>query len=199
MSNQIKVKGILRNITFSHTIGDVEYNKAELLVPRDNGKEDLLDVKFKKFSNNNEENSEVALSGNLRTFTEKQNDKNKVHHYIFTYFDVPEECDQERLNDVIVSGHICKLGELTTLKNQKQLIRFVLANKIEKGSSILTSYLHCVGFGVVAKELSECSVNDVIEVYGELHSREYKKILDDEGNFEIRIAHEVFTRGFEVL
>lgn len=194
--NIVKVKGLLRNIAFSHTIGDVEYCKAELLVPRENGKEDLLDIKFKKFSNTNEENSIVSLSGNIRTFTEKQGEKNKVHHYIFTYFDIPEE-DEDVLNEVVLSGRICKLGELTTLKNQKQLIRFVLANNIEKGNSSLTSYLHCVAFGVTAKQMSELTVNDRIVIHGEFHSREYKKILDNEGNFEMKVAHEIFVKDFQ--
>ena len=48
--NNINLKGILKNIQYSHNIGDIEYDKATLLVARDNGKEDLIELKFKRFS-----------------------------------------------------------------------------------------------------------------------------------------------------
>lgn len=193
--NEIKLRGTLKNIRPSHKIGDVEYNKAELLVPRSTGQEDLIDIKFKKFSNTNAENDVVSLVGNVRTFTEQVENKNRVQHYVFTYFDVPSEED-EFLNVVELDGRICKLGELTTLNNQKQLVRFILANNITKGNSTLTSYIHCVAFGVTARKLSDCKVNDKLVITGKMHSREYKKFIDNEGNFEIRIAHEIFVKDF---
>ena len=49
--NTIILSGIIKNIQFSHKIDDIEYYKANLLVTRENGKEDLINLKFKKFSN----------------------------------------------------------------------------------------------------------------------------------------------------
>ena len=49
--NKITLKGKLKNTQFSHKIGDVEYNKSNLVVMREDGREDIIDIKFKKFSN----------------------------------------------------------------------------------------------------------------------------------------------------
>ena len=49
--NEVKLKGIIRNIQYSHNIGDITYDKAELIVNRSNGQEDLINIKFKRFSN----------------------------------------------------------------------------------------------------------------------------------------------------
>ena len=48
--NKIILKGIIKNIQPSHTIKDIEYNKADIIVNRNDGKEDILSLKFKKFT-----------------------------------------------------------------------------------------------------------------------------------------------------
>ena len=101
--NTIKLKGILTNISSSHEIGGVEFCKANLLVKRVDGREDLINIRFKKFSNPYNEGQEISLSGNLRSYSSKlENGKNKVDLYVFTYFDQPElnEDDQEEENSV---------------------------------------------------------------------------------------------------
>ena len=45
--NKINVKGLIRNIQPSHVIKDIEYNKADLVVTRKDGKEDVLNLRFK--------------------------------------------------------------------------------------------------------------------------------------------------------
>ena len=46
--NTITLKGVLYNIRPSHKIKDVEYDQANLIVPRCDGKEDCISLKFKK-------------------------------------------------------------------------------------------------------------------------------------------------------
>ena len=49
--NQIKLKGVLRNIEYSHTINGTDYQKAELVVKRPDGDDDVLSLRFKQYSN----------------------------------------------------------------------------------------------------------------------------------------------------
>ena len=51
MTNEIRLKGIICNIQPSHTIGEIQYDKADLIVKRIDGREDVLDLRFKKFCN----------------------------------------------------------------------------------------------------------------------------------------------------
>lgn len=203
--NKINVKGILKNIQPSHTINDIEYDKADLVVTRKDGKEDILNIRFKKFSNPYKDNQEVSIIGNVRSYSQHlDNGKNKVELYIFTYFDPAElnEDDTEIINKFEIDGRICKMEELRKTKDGKSAIHFILANNliIEETNQKLNSYLPCIAWGKLAKEIAQLKVNDRIEVVGELHSREYKKIIDQEsGEFEFRIAHECVINSFNQL
>ena len=198
--NEIKIKGYLRNIEPSHMIGDVEYDKAQLVV-RGEDREDIIDIKFKRFSNAYKEDDLVTLTGNVRSYSiVLDSGKNRVQIYVFTYFDKPEEDDSEYLNSVRIDGRICKLEELRTLSNGKSNIHFILANNLIIGESSqkLNSYIPCIAWGNVAKEIAKLSVNSKISVSGRLQSREYKKRLSDK-DFEIRVAHELYIESVEVI
>lgn len=201
--NSVKLKGIITNIQPSHTIQGIEFNKANLIVKRSDGKEDSLNIRFKKFSNPYVDNSEVTLSGNLRSYsTRLENGNNKVELYVFTYFDQPEldENDQEYVNHVELDGRICKIEKLRETKHGKHNIHMILANNliVSDGVKKLNSYIPCIAWGNDAVKLSELAVNTKLKLVGELHSREYRKTLSD-GSFEIRVAHECVIKSFEVL
>lgn len=196
--NTINLKGYLKDILPSHTIEGVEFNKAHLIVKRSNGKEDILDIKFKKLTNKYKENDLVFLKGNIRSYSYKVlGNKNRVNIYVFTYFDVPEnECN----NQAELDGRICKIDPIRRTKTGKNNIHFIVANNITSESSDkrLNSYIPCIAWGKLARELSKLSVNTKIKLNGELHSREHRRMLDD-GTYELCVAHELFVTSYEVL
>lgn len=201
--NVIKLKGLLRNIQFSHNIGEVEYDKADLIVPRSDGKEDTLSIRFKKFSNHYSNDQQVELVGNVRSYSEKlDTGKNKVSIYVFTYFDIPEVCegDVETNNEFELDGRICKIDALRTTENGKQNVHFILANNIisNDGKQKLNNYIPMVVWGKNAIEFAKLGVSDKVKVKGQLHSRTYTKTLEN-GETEIRVAHEGVVTEFEVL
>ena len=67
--NTIRLKGVLRDIQDSHTINGIEFSRAHLIVPREDGKEDVLNVRFKKYSIPYQEDQEVSFSGNIRSYS----------------------------------------------------------------------------------------------------------------------------------
>ena len=68
--NNIILKGIIRNIQPSHTIKNVDYDKAELIVKRKDGKEDLLNLRFKKYTNKYKDLDEINITGNVRSYSQ---------------------------------------------------------------------------------------------------------------------------------
>lgn len=202
--NTIRLKGILKNIQPSHVINEIEFSKATLVVPRTTeSAEDVLNIRFKKYSNLYAENDEVSLSGNLRSYSSRlENGKNKVELYVFTYFDQPEldENDEECINRVDLDGRICKIDKLRKTKNGNSNLHFILANNllVSDGSKKLNSYIPCIAWDSIADELSSASVNTSIQIRGVLNSREYKKMLPD-GSFEFRVAHEVVVKDYKIL
>lgn len=197
--NEAIFRGILKDIEPSHTIEDITFDKAKLIVKRKNGSEDAINLRFKSFCNKYKENDEIEIKGNVRSYSYKvSEDKNKVIVYVFTYFDEPEECDI--INKVEIDGRICKINPLRKNNNGKHNIHFILANNLvaSDSSKRLNSYIPCIGWGLTAKELSKLSVNTKLKIIGELHSREHKKVHPS-GEVEIRVAHELHVNKFEVI
>lgn len=193
MKNYIYLKGIVQDIEYSHTVGDIVFNKANLIVKRHDGKEDILTIKYKQFSADIKEHKEVELVGNIRSFSQQIDGRNKVEVYVFTYFDDVEE-DCEEPNVATVEGRICKKDEIRVTSKGKQYIHFILANNIiVDGKQKLNSYIPCVAWGKTAQDIDKMyNVNDLVEIDGQLHSREYTKKYDN-GEIEIRVAHEFAT------
>lgn len=185
--NKIILKGIINNIEYSHSINDVDYNKATMIVPRIDGKEDIINLKFKKFSNPYNDGDQIEIQGNIRTYSQRLQDKNKVSIYVFTYFDLPEH---EELNMVELDGRICKLGELRKTQSGKDVIDFIIANNLITDHQTLNCYIPCVAWGKFAKQIAKYTLGDLIHIKGQLQSREYKKKTSD-NDFDIRVAHEL--------
>ena len=184
--NIIKLQGIIKDIEYSHITNDIIFYKAHLLVSKENGKEDLLNIKFKRFSNPYKENDKINIIGNIRTFSEKREDgTNKVEVYVFTYFDEPDSIET---NQVELSGKVVRTNGLRKTRNGKDVLDFILMNTIEnENGRPINCYIPCVAWGKNAKNIK---INSDININGQLVSREYKKLLNDK-DFEIKVAHEV--------
>ena len=196
--NQIILKGHFRDIQLSHVIEGVEYCKSDFIVKNAyTGNDDVISLKFKKFSNKYKDGDYAEIYGNIRSYSHKNSDgTNKVNIYVFTYQDILNvECNED--NSAIIDGRICKKDILRTTKSGKNNFHFTLANNIisDKTNQKVNSYIPCVAWGRLAVEMSKLDINDKIEVTGELHSREYKKQLDN-GEIEIKVAHELVVKTY---
>lgn len=197
--NNVYLSGIIKDIKESHTIGSTIFNKAKIITKRPNGQEDVIDLKFKSLSNKYKDNDEITLIGNVRSYSEKQDNSSKVSIYVFTYFDIPTEVLTDTNNMCEIDGRICKINPIRNTKDKKQNIHFIVANNISNdGGKRLSSYIPCIAWGNVARDLENLSVNTKVKLIGELHSREHKKFFKD-GTFELRVAHELLVKEYEVL
>ena len=199
--NKIYLSGLIKDIQESHKIGSTLFNKAQIITKRENGQEDIVDLKFKSLSNTMyKDNDFVTLTGNIRSFSEKDSDnKNKVSIYVFTYFDLPEVALEDTNNKCEIDGRICKINPIRNTKDGKQNIHFIIANNIESSNNRrLSSYIPCIAWGKLAREISKLSVNDFVNIVGQLHSREHKKYLEN-GDCELRVAHELLVKECKVV
>lgn len=198
--NEVILSGMFRNVQHSHTINNIEYDKADIVVARKNGVEDVLPLKFKKFSNKYTEGQNIELTGNLRSYSTRRPDgTNKVELYVFTYFDIPQTDEQDHIitNSVRISGRVCKVDMPRIDSKGKESVHFILANNIQinKTGTKIDTYIPCICVDATAQSAEELHVGDAIEIRGELHSNVYKKYLPN-GEMELRTAHTVFVTGF---
>ena len=197
--NEIKLKGKISNIEFSHIINNIEYQKADLIVPKENGEHDIIPLRFKSSSNIGYVNEQqIVLDGNIRSYSQRlDNGKNRVNIYVFTYFDPTEDLD---IYDYFqVDGRVCKLDKIRG-SSKGDRFHLTLANNIisRNNKQKLNNYLPVVCYGDWAQRASELKISDKILVKGQLHSRIYRK-MDKEGNVSVRTAIELVATSFEVL
>lgn len=195
--NQINLRGKITNITSSHEIQGVEFNRATLVVPSKNGKDDLVDIRFKRFSNPYKDGDEVSLRGNLRSYsTSLPSGKTKVDLYVFTYFDA---ATTEDINKGCIEGRICKIEELRNSTKGSKNLHFILANNmiVSNGSKKLNSYIPCIAWNDLAEKLSDCTVNTKLRLTGRLHSRTYTKVI--EGISKEHLVHEFVIEDAIIL
>ena len=195
MANEIILRGFLRDIEFSHYQGNVEYEKANLICPRLGGKEDdIISLRYKKFTNKYKEGDFIEITGNLRSYSSKQENKNSVQIYVFTYFDAPEEYSG---NCCQIDGRICKIDSVRYSKRGVPYLHFILANNIfTNDGKKINSYIPCVCYQDDVDTILELGVNGQIKIEGEFHSHTYKKKLEND-EIEFRVAHEVTVKTIE--
>lgn len=194
--NKINLRGYLRDIEHSHNIGDIEYEKANLICPNTSGRDDdIISLKYKKYSNKYKEGDFIELEGNLRSYSTSKDGKNTVQIYVFTYFDLPEVISA---NNTEIDGRICKIEPLRSTQYNKQYLHFTLANNIFTKDKKINNYIPCICYNELAEELAKYTVNTKIMLEGEFHSHCYKKYLTDT-EFEYRIAHELLVKNYEIL
>lgn len=195
--NKISLRGYLRDIQYSHNIGDIEYEKANIICPNSFGKDDdIISLKYKKYSNKYKEGDFIELEGNLRSYSTSINGKNSVQIYVFTYFDKP---DIISINNTDIDGRICKIDKIKTTKYGKKYLHFTLANNIfTNNNKKINNYIPCTCYDDIAQEFSNLSVNTKLNISGEFHSHCYKKYTIED-NFEYRVAHELTIKEYEIV
>ena len=194
--NEIKLKGKISNIEFSHVINEIEYQKANLIVPKEDGEWDTIPLRFKSSCNiGYQDGQEIVLDGNIRSYSQRlENGKNRVNIYVFTYLDPTEDLDID--NYFQVDGRVCKVDKLRGINNNR--FQFILANNIisSNNKQKLNNYLPVVLYGELAQKASELQVSDKVLIKGQLHSRTYRKV-DVNGNVSVRTAIELEATSLE--
>jgi len=197
--NQIKLKGKISGIEFSHTINDIEYQKANLYVPKENAEEDIIPLKFRSNSNPGYKDGDiVVLDGNVRSYSQKTSDgKSKVNIYVFSYLDPTEDLDI--YNYFQIDGRVCKVDRLRGT-NSVPRFQFILANNIisNLNKQKINNYLPVVLYNELSNWGTKLKVSDQVLIKGQLHSRFYKKI-DNQGNVSSKMALELVATDIEVL
>lgn len=195
MLNEVKLKGVLSNIQPSHTVRGIEYYRGEITTKRQDGKGDVVNLKFKRFSCPYKDDDVVSLIGNVRSYIHKENGENRTELYVYTYFDPAETAGningEEKNNVIRIRGVIYKKKPLWSGATGKHNISFMLYNDLTDadGRKSIRSFIPCVAHGEMAKLIDEVPIGSLVDIAGEIHSRTYEKKKGDD--VEIRVVHEV--------
>ena len=196
-TNKVIACGQIKSpLQFSHkTYGEVFYTFV-LGIERRSGYVDELNVVISErliYETPLREGDFVEITGQIRTYNENIDGRNKLNVVIFARELLTNEDVEYYENYVFIEGYVCKLPVKRTSPMGRDICDLMIAvNRMYNKSD----YIPCIAWGRNASFAEKLEVGTKVYIEGRLQSREYKKKLDD-GSAEIRCAYEVSVLRLE--
>lgn len=190
-TNRVELSGmIITEPEFSHKSYGESFFQFALAVERKSGYRDEIQVIVSDRLMAMEHfyvGGRVCVLGQIRTYNEFVNGKNKLSVVVFAR-EVTDECDcMGDENIVELEGYICKEPIKRVSPLGREICDVMLAvNRMYNKSD----YIPCIAWGRNAVYAGGLSVGSRLAITGRMQSREYRK-KDAEGNVEIKVAYEV--------
>ena len=193
--NQITVRGSLQQLpVFSHENHGKKFYHFTLDIPRLSGAVDSLQVVASEEVLNAMDPSAgemLTITGQIRSHNIRSEGVRHLLIFIFANTIVAE--GGEPMNDVLLSGPICKEPVFRRTPLGREICDVMLA--VPRAFK-RADYLPCILWGRTAQDISRCHVRDTIKIQGRLQSRAYTKLTED-GPVE-RIAYEISALSAEI-
>lgn len=190
-SNVAELCGVvLSDLKFSHkTYGEIFYIFV-LGIERRSGYIDEINIMVSErliFENPPREGDFVEIKGQVRTYNEIIDDKNKLNVVVFAKEIYLSENFGYNENYIYLEGFLCKAPLKRTSPLGREICDLMLAvNRMYNKSD----YIPCIAWGRNAGYAEKLGVGTKLVIEGRIQSREYKKKLED-GTAEMRKAFEV--------
>ena len=195
-TNSITLRGSLLELPeFSHENHGKRFFSFSLEIPRLSGAVDILPVIASEAIMNSIDLSGgemLKVTGQIRSHNSRSNGVRHLLIFIFATNICAE--DSEPINEVILSGFLCKepIFRRTPLGREICDIMLAIPRAFRRAD-----YLPCILWGKTAQEISQCHTRDQIYINGRLQSRIYTK-LTEEGAQE-RTAYEISALSAEII
>ena len=181
---------VLSELKFSHkTYGEIFYTFA-LGIERRSGYIDEINIMVSErliFENSPRLNDFVEIKGQVRTYNELSEGRNKLNVVVFAKEICLSESFGYNENYVYLEGFLCKEPIKRTSPLGRDICDLMLAvNRMYNKSD----YIPCIAWGRNAGYAESLGVGTKLSVEGRIQSREYRKKLED-GSSEVRKAFEV--------
>ena len=190
-SNVAELCGVvLSELRFSHkTYGEIFYTFV-LGIERRSGYIDEINIMVSErliFDNPPREGDFVEIKGQIRTYNEIVDEKNKLNVVVFAKEIYQSENFGYNENYIYLEGFLCKPPIYRSTPFGREICDMMLAvNRMYNKSD----YIPCIAWGRNAGYAEKLGVGTKLALEGRIQSREYKKKLDD-GTAEMRKAFEV--------
>ncbi|MDO4846129.1 MAG: single-stranded DNA-binding protein [Oscillospiraceae bacterium] len=173
--------------SFSHENHGRRFFRFVLDVPRLSGTSDLLpvlaaeDVLSQADVNDGDA---IRVTGQLRSFNSRSENRRRLVLSVFA--SAVENCSAEPLNDVCLTGAICRTPVFRRTPLGREICDLMLAVSRRYHR---TDYVPCILWGKAAQDAAQQPVGTRMELHGRLQSREYLKVLEDRS--EQRVTYEL--------
>ena len=189
---------VLSELKFSHkTYGEIFYTFV-LGIERRSGYIDEINIMVSErliFENSPRINDFVEIKGQVRTYNELSEGRNKLNVVVFAKEICLSESFGYNENYVYLEGFLCKEPIKRTSPLGRDICDLMLAvNRMYNKSD----YIPCIAWGRNAVRAHSMAIGCHVNIQGRLQSRKYTK-KHDSGDFEERIAYELSLSRLEEL
>lgn len=196
VTNRIWLRGSLAELPqFSHENHDKRFYRFPLEVERLSGTVDILPVIVPEpvlWEMDLSGGSMLEVTGQIRTFNSRGVSGRKL--VISVYAETLSACEGEAVNEVELTGTVCKEPVYRRTPLGREICDVMLAVNRPYHRA---DYIPCICWGKNAGLVSCCGVGAVVRLTGRFQSRNYVKIL--EGTSEQRTAYEVSAMTAEIF
>lgn len=197
-NNQATIRGeITSPFKFSHEESGIKFYITNVSVRRRSNMVDVLPVMV----SDKLIDTSLDYTGEIITVNGQYRSRNSNYKRLILFIFAKkiefteEELDASKLNEVVLSGYICKAPIYRRTPLGKEIADVILAVNRSYGK---TDYIPCVFWGKDAEDISGEDVGKHVWIAGRIQSRTYIKKLT-ETDSEERIAYEVSVRKKEIL
>lgn len=196
MANHVRIRGTLAAMPrFSHENHGKRFFRLHLQVPRLSGAVDILPVVVEEGILNSADlgsGEYFTVTGQVRSHNIRSDGRRHLLIFVFANTLVCE--DGEPLNEVTVSGTICREPTYRRTPLGREICDVMLA--VPRAFK-RADYLPCILWGKTAQEVSRCHTRDSLSITGRLQSRIYTKLT--EAGSEERTAYEISALSAQVV
>lgn len=190
-TNVVNLRGELDdNLEFSHEIFGEKFFNAKIKISRLSNSCDILPMTVSERlleELNFEENKNVNVIGQLRSYNKSIGDKNKLILTVFVREIKPVKEENKDPNSIYLDGYICKSPVYRTTPLGREITDLLVAINRPYNKS---DYIPSIVWGRNAKFAKNLKVGDRIQLWGRVQSRTYEKKID-ENNVVNKVAYEV--------
>lgn len=199
-NSAVLVGVVLSQPTISHKSYGETFYSFFVGVDRKSGYRDIIQVIVSErliWNQEFEPDDLVEIMGQIRTYNEEQDGRNKLNVVIFAreFKRCDDESRIEHENRINLEGFICKrpIGRISPLGREICDIMLAVNRMYNK-----SDYIPCIAWGRNAGFASSLAVGTKISITGRIQSREYRK-RDSEGNITAKTAYEVSILKLESM
>lgn len=199
-TNYAKISGIITTKpTMSHRVEDENFYEFKVAVKRLSGINDIIPVTVSERALAGMDLKEglfVEVEGEYRSYNKLFNNKSRLVLHLFAKDIKVLESQQEHLNEVRLTGFICKEPVYRKTPFEREICDVLIA--VNRPNYHKSDYVPCIMWGRNARFISGQSVGCKIDLSGRIQSRDYSKVLPD-GTTETKTAYEVSCQRIALL
>lgn len=187
-NNQAILVGYVKedNFEYSHELNNENFFKFTLEIERTSGTKDYLPIIISEKLIDKKQTyggKPVCVIGQYRSYNQKDDASTHLLLYAFAqdfYF-----TDDDNMNELFVSGYLCKKPIYRTTPLGRQIADLMLAVPRAYGKC---DYMPCICWGRNAVYASMLDVGSSVTIVGRIQSREYQKDSATKTAYEVSIS-----------